>query len=60
MIVDNIHKKRGVRSVLCLIGRHDYEAYSVRLDDQNYPRVMLYCFYCGDSKESRAIVKGVV
>ncbi len=47
MIVDNLHKKRFVRDLLCWMGRHDYEA--VRIDGRY---VVLECFYCLHGKKS--------
>ncbi len=42
MIVDNIHKARGIRWLLCKLGRHDYEAACLASPQQ----VLLECFYC--------------
>jgi len=53
MIVDNIHKKRFIRELLCKIGRHDYEAVSIERPiggGGHYCR--LECFYCEHQKKS--------
>jgi hypothetical protein len=47
MIVDSIHKAPIVRSILCRIGRHDFEAVSI---EGGY--VKLECFYCLHQRKS--------
>ncbi len=47
MILENLHKKRFVRDLLCRIGRHDYEAVGL---DRNW--MVLECFYCERRKKS--------
>lgn len=47
IIVDNIHKKRFIRDLLCKIGRHDFEA--VRIEGR---WARLECFYCLHQRKS--------
>lgn len=45
----NPHSIPGIAQLLCKLGRHDYEAYSITLPN----RVTLECFYCGKKKGSQ-------
>lgn len=50
-VFDNLHKVHGIRTFICWMGRHDYEAgYCGSTSLGKY--VDLYCFYCKKQKRS--------
>lgn len=49
---DNWHSAEPVSRVLCWLGRHDYEAESVKKTKIDNDSVILYCMRCGQRKHS--------
>ncbi len=49
----NPHSLPIIRNVLCKMGRHDYEASSIKLLPDGKSWVLLECFYCLHKKKSR-------